>query len=66
MSLAVIDASVLAVFYVADDHRHDLVVDRLKVGNALFAAAPGCGGRVRTAWYGPGATMDSSGWFLEL
>ena len=39
MSLAVIDASVLAVFYVADDPRHDLVVERLKVGDALFAPA---------------------------
>ena len=39
MSLAVIDASVLAVFYAADDSRHTLVVERLKVGNALFAPA---------------------------
>ena len=39
MSLAVIDASVLAVFYVADDPRHALVVERLKVGDALFAPA---------------------------
>ena len=39
MSLAVIDASVLAVFYVADDPRHTLVADRLKVGDALFAPA---------------------------
>jgi predicted nucleic acid-binding protein len=39
VSLAVIDASVLAVFYVADDPRHDLVVERLKVGDALFAPA---------------------------
>jgi predicted nucleic acid-binding protein len=39
VSSAVIDASVLAVFYVADDPRHDLVVERLKVGDALFAPA---------------------------
>lgn len=39
MSLAVIDASVLAVFYVADDRRYALVVDRLKAGDALFAPA---------------------------
>ena len=39
MSLAVIDASVLAVFYAADDPRHDLVAERLKVGDALFAPA---------------------------
>jgi predicted nucleic acid-binding protein len=39
VSLAVIDASVLAVFYVADDPRHALVVERLKVGDALFAPA---------------------------
>lgn len=39
MSLAVIDASVLAVFYASDDARHALVVDRLSVGDALFAPA---------------------------
>ena len=39
MSLAVIDASVLAVFYAADDPRHARVVERLKVGDALFAPA---------------------------
>lgn len=39
MSLAVIGASVLAVFYVADDPRHAFVVERLKVGDALFAPA---------------------------
>jgi predicted nucleic acid-binding protein len=39
VSLAVIDASVLAVFYVADDARHALVVERLKTGDALFAPA---------------------------
>jgi len=39
VSLAVIDASVLAVFYAADDPRHDLVAERLKVGDALFAPA---------------------------
>ena len=39
MSLAVVDASVLVVFYVADDPRHALVVERLKVGDVLFAPA---------------------------
>ena len=39
MSLAVIDASVLVVFYAADDPRHSLVADRLKLGDALFAPA---------------------------
>ena len=39
MSLAVIDASVLAVFYAADDPRHGVVVERLKVGDALVAPA---------------------------
>ncbi len=39
MSLAVIDASVLAAFYAADDSRHALVTERLKVGDALFAPA---------------------------
>ncbi len=39
MSLAVIDASVLAAFYAADDSRHALVAERLKVGDALFAPA---------------------------
>ena len=39
MSLAVIDASVLAVFYVADDPRRAVVVERLKVGDVLFAPA---------------------------
>lgn len=39
MSLAVVDASVLAVFYAADDPRHSLVAERLKVGDALFAPA---------------------------
>jgi len=39
VSLAVIDASVLAVFYAADDPPHSLVADRLKVGDALFAPA---------------------------
>jgi predicted nucleic acid-binding protein len=37
--LAVIDASVLAVFYASDDPRHALVAARLKVGDALFAPA---------------------------
>ena len=39
MSLAVVDASVLAAFYAADDRRHSRVVDRLKVGDALLAPA---------------------------
>lgn len=39
MSVAVIDASVLVVFYAADDPRHALVAERLKVGDALFAPA---------------------------
>ncbi|MBA2695091.1 MAG: type II toxin-antitoxin system VapC family toxin [Ornithinimicrobium sp.] len=39
MSLAVIDASVLAVFYAADDSRHTLVAERLKAGDGLFAPA---------------------------
>jgi len=39
VSLTVIDASVLAVFYAADDPRHSLVAERLKVGDALFAPA---------------------------
>jgi len=39
VSLAVIDASVLAVFYAADDPRHSLVAERLRVGDALFAPA---------------------------
>jgi len=39
VSLAVIDASVLAAFYAADDSRHALVTERLKVGDALFAPA---------------------------
>ena len=39
MSLAVVDASVLAVFYAADDSRYPVVADRLKTGDALFAPA---------------------------
>ncbi len=39
MSLAVVDASVLAVFYAADDSRYAVVVQRLKAGDALFAPA---------------------------
>lgn len=34
-----VDASVLAVFYAADDPRHFLVAERLAVGDALFAPA---------------------------
>ena len=37
--MAVIDASILVVFYVADDPHHALVAERLKVGDALFAPA---------------------------
>lgn len=40
MSLAVIDASVLTVFYAATtDHRYDDVVARLRSGDAMFAPA---------------------------
>ncbi|MBN9753930.1 Toxin 1, PIN domain [Pseudonocardia sp. Ae406_Ps2] len=39
MSLAVIDASVLAAFYAADDSRRDVVAARLATGDALFAPA---------------------------
>lgn len=39
MSLAVIDASVLAAFYASDDPRRTAVVERLTAGNALFAPA---------------------------
>ncbi|WP_125610521.1 type II toxin-antitoxin system VapC family toxin [Specibacter cremeus] len=39
MSLAVINASVLAVFYAADDPRRDAVAPRLSSGDALFALA---------------------------
>lgn len=39
MSLAVIDASVLAAFYAADDPRRNAVAARLANGDALFAPA---------------------------
>ena len=39
MSLAVVDASVLAAFYAADDPRRAAVVECLAVGHALFAPA---------------------------
>jgi predicted nucleic acid-binding protein len=39
VSLAVVDASVLAVFYLSDDPRRAAVVDRLAVGDALYAPA---------------------------
>jgi predicted nucleic acid-binding protein len=39
VSLAVIDASVLAVFYASGDRRRTIVVERLKAGDALFAPA---------------------------
>jgi predicted nucleic acid-binding protein len=39
VSLAVIDASVLAAFYAAEDPRRVAVSERLAVGHALFAPA---------------------------
>jgi predicted nucleic acid-binding protein len=39
VSPAVVDASVLAVFYLAEDPRRDAVVARLAAGNALYAPA---------------------------
>lgn len=39
MTLAVVDASVLAAFYAADDARHARVAERLSIGDALFAPA---------------------------
>lgn len=39
MSLAVVDASVLAAFYSADDPRRQQTVDRMSAGHALFAPA---------------------------
>ena len=39
MSLAVVDASVLTVFYAADDPRRGAVVERLGVGDTLVAPA---------------------------
>ncbi|MGI8882181.1 MAG: type II toxin-antitoxin system VapC family toxin [Jatrophihabitans sp.] len=39
MSLTVIDASVLAAFYAADDPRRADAAERLAVGDALFAPA---------------------------
>jgi len=39
VSLAIIDASVLAAFYAADDPRRVEVVTRLAAGDALFAPA---------------------------
>lgn len=39
MSLAVVDASILTVFYVSDDSRGSAVASRLTVGDALFAPA---------------------------
>ncbi|MGH3781484.1 MAG: type II toxin-antitoxin system VapC family toxin [Pseudonocardiaceae bacterium] len=39
MSLAVIDASVLAAFYAADDPRREAVAQGLAAGHALFAPA---------------------------
>jgi len=39
VSLAIIDASVFAAFYAADDPRHALVTQRLSAGDALFAPA---------------------------
>jgi predicted nucleic acid-binding protein len=39
VSLAVVDASVLTVFYLAADRRRDAVVARLTAGDALYAPA---------------------------
>jgi len=39
VSLAVVDASVLAVFYLSDDPRRSLVVKKLSAGSALYAPA---------------------------
>jgi predicted nucleic acid-binding protein len=39
VSLAVIDASVLAVFYLTEDPRRDAVIARLSTGDALYAPA---------------------------
>lgn len=39
MSLAIIDASVFAAFYAADDPRQALVAERLSTGDALYAPA---------------------------
>lgn len=39
MSLAVVDASVMVAFYVADEPRRAAVVHRLTTGDQLFAAA---------------------------
>ena len=39
MSLAVVDASVMVAFYVADDPRRASVVDRLTAGDQLFGPA---------------------------
>lgn len=39
MSLAVVDASVLATFYASDDPRRPETVERLAAGHALFAPA---------------------------
>jgi predicted nucleic acid-binding protein len=39
VSLAIIDASVLAVFYLTADPRRDAVIARLSAGDALYAPA---------------------------
>ena len=39
MSLAVVDASVLAVFYLTEEPRRDAVIARLSAGEALYAPA---------------------------
>ncbi|HEX8095062.1 type II toxin-antitoxin system VapC family toxin [Jatrophihabitans sp.] len=39
MSPAVVDASVLAVFYLTEDRRRDAVVVRLTAGDAMYAPA---------------------------
>jgi predicted nucleic acid-binding protein len=39
VTLAVVDASVLAVFYLSDDPRRHRVVERLATGDSLYAPA---------------------------
>lgn len=48
MSLAVVDASVLVVFYAVDDSRHALVAEHLRAGDRLFAPAHLDAERLRT------------------
>ncbi|HMA46958.1 MAG TPA: type II toxin-antitoxin system VapC family toxin [Frankiaceae bacterium] len=39
MSLAIVDASVLAAFYASDDPRREAIIGRLAAGDALYAPA---------------------------